>query len=382
MKEESWEKAIDLTTERLRTIVDEKGGDAVSGLVSSMHSNESLLFFRELMGKGIGAGSMDTLDGACFRTLVKARAELDIPFKESSWKMIPEADPILIVGADPYQTQPVISSLIRRTLFENRTKVLLIGQQAETFPFAALHLPLKEGDEPLLIQALLDGVLASKKDGAHKEQVAALLQKIGLDAADTEVFHEMVQTVVEADNPLFITGNGLIASADGSGLNSLVQLSRLKGLLPGSALRLVILKPFGNSSGAWKLGLASESAPSFGKTVTACVLFLAGEQVSNPDLLDRLTGLDFLAVISPYVPESLMDRIDVLIPCPMWLEEDGTYTSLDGTETGYKNKVIEPPSGVRDSWQVLSALAEHIGFRPDFETWNDLCKAAQKEMGG
>jgi len=382
MKEEGWNKVFDLTTERLRTVVSEKGGDAVLGLASSMHSNEDLLFFRELMGKGIGAGSMDTLDGTCFRTLVKARAELDVPFKEASWKMIPEADPILIVGADPYQTQPVISSLIRRTLFENRTKVLLIGRQAEPFPFAARHLLLKEGDEPLLIQAMLDEVLPSKKEGAHKEQVAELLRKIGLDAADTKVFYEMARTVMEAANPLFITGNGLIDSADGSGINGLVQLSRLKGLLPGSALRLVILKPFGNSSGAWKLGLASESAPPSGKAVTACVLFLAEEEVLNPDLLDRLTGLDFLAVISPYVPESLIDRIDVLIPCPMWLEQDGTYTSLDGTETGYKNKVIEPPSGVRDSWQVLSALAERIGFRPDFETWNDLCKAAQKQMGG
>ena len=95
-----------------------------------------------------------------------------------------------------------------------------------------------------------------------------------------------------------------------------------------------------------------------------------------------LTGLDFLAVISPYVPEALIDKADVFIPNPAWLEEDGTYTSLDGSETGYKKKVLEPPNGVRDSWQILSALAERTGFRPDFQTWNDVCKAAQKEIGG
>jgi len=382
LTEADWEKALELTADRLQTALRAGGGDAIAGIASSMHSNESLLFFREVMGRGLGAGSMDTLDGACFRTLVRARADLKTPLKESSWKMIPEADPIVIVGADPYQTQPVISSLIRRAIFENRKKVLVIGQQADLFPFAARHLPLKEGDEPVLVRAMLDEVAASGTDDARRAQAAELLQRVGLDASGAAAFHDMARTISEAANPLFIAGGGLIAPADGSGFNSLARLALLKGLLPGSALRLIILKPFGNSAGAWKLGLASAAEPAPKITSTTCVLFLAGEQISNPDLLERLTGFDFLAVVSPHVPESLADRADVLIPCPLWLEEDGTYTSLDGGETGYKKKVIEPPSGVMGSWQVLSALAERTGFRPAFETWNDLCEAAQKEMGG
>ena len=382
LAEERWEKALDLTADKLRAAARVKRGAAIAGLASSLHSNESLLFFRDLMGRGLGADNIDTLDGAYFRIVHRAWAGLDMPLKEASWKMIPEADHILIVGADPYQTQPVISSLIRRTIFENRTKVSVIGQQADLFPFAAHHLPLKEGDASLLIKALLDEAAACGTDDVKRAQAAELVRKLCLSETDAAVFHDIAQTVSEASNPLFITGAGLITAADDSGFDSLVYLSRLKGLLPGSTLRLIILKPFGNSSGAWKLGLASEAEPGSKGQATACVLFLAGEQVSDPDLLERLTGLDFLAVISPYIPESLADRADVLIPCPLWIEEDGTYTSLDGTETGYKKKVIEPPSGVRDSWQILSALAERTGFRPDFDTWNDVCKAAQKEMGG
>jgi NADH dehydrogenase/NADH:ubiquinone oxidoreductase subunit G len=385
LAEEEWEKALDLIAERLDATTRAKGAAAIAGLASSMHSNEALLFFRDLMGKGWGAGSIDTLDGAYFRTVLSARQDMDIPVREASWKMIPEADYILVVGADPYQSQPVISSLIRRSIFENKTRVSIIGQQADLYPFATHHLHLKEGDEPLLIKAIFDEVMASEtgdEKGAQAASLEAALPKLGLGEAETAVFHDIARSVAEAANPIFITGEGLIAGDDGSGLNSMIRLARLKGLLPGSALRLIVLKPFGNSAGAWSLGVASDAEPASRGTMTACLLFTAGEQIADPDLLERLTGLDFLAVISPYVPESLIDKADVVIPCPLWLEEDGTYTSLDGCETEYKKKVIEPPSGVRDSWQILSALAKRTGSRLDFETWNDLCKAAQEQMGG
>lgn len=380
--EETWEKALDLVADNLRVATNAKDAAAVAGLASSMNSNETLFFFRELMRRGWGAGAIDTLDGAHFRTVLKAHGHGDVPLREASWKMIPEADHILIAGADPYQTQPVISSLIRKSIFQNKTKVSVIGQQAGLYPFATHHLPLKEGDEPLLINAILDEVRSSETDEEKKSHVADALQKLGLDETDKTAFYEIAKTVTGAANPLFITGEGLTAAHDSSGFNSIVNLARLKGLLPGPALRLIILKPYGNSSGAWKLGLASEEEPGSRETVSACLLFLAGDQVSVPDLLERLTGLDFLAVISPYIPESLIERANVFIPSPLWLEEDGTYTSLDGSETGYKKKVLGPPPGVMDSWQILSALAERAGFRPDFEAWNDLCKAAQKEMGG
>ena len=382
LSETSWEKALDRIADEVHSVSSKEGADTIEGLASSMNSNESLLFFRDLMRKGFGADRIDTLDGAHFKTLLKTRDNMDIPLREASWKMIPEADYILIAGADPYQTQPVISSLIRKSMFQNKTKVSVIGQQASLYPFTTHHLPLKAGDEPLLIKALLDEVSASETDTAKEPGVADALQKLGLNEADRAAFHEIARTVTDAANPLFITGEGLTAARDSSGFNSIVSLARLKGLLPESTLRLIILKPYGNSSGAWRLGLASSAGPKGLDKLKACLLFLSGDQALNPDLLERLTDLDFLSVISPYIPESLAEKADVFIPSPLWLEEDGTYTSLDGSETGYQKKVLEPPDGVKNSWEILSALAERTGFRPDFETWNDLCKTAQKEMGG
>ena len=51
-----------------------------------------------------------------------------------------------------------------------------------------------------------------------------------------------------------------------------------------------------------------------------------------------LGNLDFLGVISPYFPETLAGQAHVVIPKPLGMEASGSYTSLDGWETGFMRK--------------------------------------------
>jgi len=62
------------------------------------------------------------------------------------------------------------------------------------------------------------------------------------------------------------------------------------------------------------------------------------------------------------------------------MESAGTYTSVDGWETGFVEKVLDPPEGVKDSWETLKSLADQIGFRYKFKTWEDLSQKAQKAI--
>jgi NADH dehydrogenase/NADH:ubiquinone oxidoreductase subunit G len=94
----------------------------------------------------------------------------------------------------------------------------------------------------------------------------------------------------------------------------------------------------------------------------------------------ELGGLDFLGVISPYFPETLADSAHVVLPKPLGLESVGTYTSVDGWETGFVEKVLDPPEGVKDSWETLKSLADQMGYRHKFKTWEDLSQKAQKAI--
>jgi hypothetical protein len=48
----------------------------------------------------------------------------------------------------------------------------------------------------------------------------------------------------------------------------------------------------------------------------------------------------------------------------------------------YTQKILDPPDGVMNSWDILKTLAEQAGFRHTFQTWDDLSGKAEKAFKG
>jgi len=398
--EETWEGVFDLVVERLNGIKETGDDDGVFGVVSSQCSNEELVFFKDLMSQSWDAGYIDTLHSARFRTISRDWKDIEKTYREASWKLIPDSDFILLLGANPYQSQPVVSSLIRRNVMEKASELGIIGSIDSMHPLTSYYVPVKPEDASLLIKAILSEVINSVKepsssvnlpltrignwkrisDQVEKMDVPDILKKLGLDEDAKNAFYEIVKAFINSKNPVLIAGEELTAFESFAGLSAAVYLARLKNLLPDNTLRLIILKPHGNSAGALKLGIRSNGEiPNKDKWKGGLVL-LAGEQISDPGILDSLNSLDFLAIITPNFPESLADIAHVFIPKPLWMEEDGTYTSLDGFEIAYKKKVVNAPEGIQDTWQTLLSLAKKTGLHRDFKTWDDLCKKAEEAI--
>ena len=171
--------------------------------------------------------------------------------------------------------------------------------------------------------------------------------------------------------------NWAIDPAQADCLHNLMLLSLIKGILPENALRIVILKPSGNSAGALKLGISAQELPGAWQRG---LLLLDDDRIEGSYMLDQLKGVDFLAVITPYFPDALKDRANVLIPRPCSLEEEGTYTSLDGQEIRPLHAVLQRPKGVGESWQTLLALMHRTDFHPSYARWKDISARVVAEM--
>ncbi len=371
-KAAGWDEVFELAASKLNAIKAREGGEAIFGLASSAASNEELLFFRELMIQGCSAAYLDSFDGTNFRTVAEAWKAIKQANREASWRMLTAADVVILVGASPYQSQPLISSLLRKGILGNRQKVAVLGEIDPIPPYTPYYFPVKDKDLLLLIQAL--------KARSMKRSDTRYLEKAGLDADAVKAFHEVTEALSRSANPLFLTGEKLTGIEDPSALAEVMRLAEGKGLYPEQVLRLIILKPCGNSAGAWKLGISSPEKPA-GKNKWKCGLILLNElDDAYPAALEGLSPAGFIAAISPYFPERLADKVHVLIPKPCWLEEEGTYTSLDGSETAYKQKVLQAPKGVKDSWQVFSGLAERVGYIPGYRSWQKLSQKAESEI--
>ena len=90
--------------------------------------------------------------------------------------------------------------------------------------------------------------------------------------------------------------------------------------------------------------------------------------------------LDFLAVISPYLPAGLVNCAHVLIPKPLWMETDGTCTGLDGCEIAFRQKMLDAPAGINTSWQTLAGLSARANVHLDYGSWDQLRQKAQREI--
>jgi predicted molibdopterin-dependent oxidoreductase YjgC len=371
------------------------GKDGVFGVASGQCSNEELLLLREVLANALPGGHVDVMGGEHLRTISHAWKELGRTFlglKETSWKRIAEADFILFAGADPQDSQPLLASLVRRGMIERGARVGVIGSNDVMAPWSSFFLSVPEKRLPVAVNALLGEVLSSIQkvdpvtrwtriqDEVGTANSADLIKRLKLTPEGRESFHGIARAFAGAKAPIVIAGGEVTGPGDAGALRCLMYLALLKGLLPNETLRLVTLKPNGNSAGAIKLGIAPDGDRPAGGRWRAGILLMGDEEAPDADLIGRLKGTEFLAVIAPYYMDELAEKASVLIPKPLWTEEDGTYTSLDGTEVAQCTRAIRPPAGVKASWETLRALADGFGLRPDFAGWERVRDRVMAEM--
>lgn len=322
---------------------------ALFGLVSSSLSNEVLVQFKEVMADRWRA-RVDTLDGGHCRNLAAVMGKTaEAMALEASWKEVASADMILLVGADPHAGHPLLMSLLRQAYIERGIPIGAIGcmDEAERFSTACLAVT-DETDLQQMLAAL--GVLASSPDKSARA-------KLTLDAPRLAVLETIARAYAAAKAPLILAGPQLTGAVDGKGIEELFSLARLKKQLTGENAPVAILAPCTNSMAAWRLSLPS---PDFGQAFAGSGLVLLGDEGAAElnALAQRLQTPDFLVVAGPYFNAALAEIAHVLLPNPLWLEEDGTYVGLSGMAAVFKPRVLDPPPGVQPTWETLQALGQ------------------------
>ncbi len=97
--------------------------------------------------------------------------------------------------------------------------------------------------------------------------------------------------------------------------------------------------------------------------VRALLVFGSNIAVSAPHaghIEKRLDALDFLVVSDFFLSETAA-RADVVLPSAQWAEEEGTMTNLEGRVI-LRQRAMLPPEGVRTDVEILSCLAERLGY--------------------
>ncbi len=377
-----WDQAIEAAIAGLGGIRRRHGAQAIFGWTSSMASNEELLLFREMMARTWSAGRIDALDGDDLRTMAAVLNGAGSSCREFPWQRIPEADMVLLAGADVQASQPMLISLLRQLQKEKGTVLAVVGAQTFPTPLVSLHLAPSRDRLVRVVEALAATVKGSLQEAAVRNRDGGLpsdnpdLQKplceAGLDARQTAMGLSIAQAYAAARRPLIIAGAGCGGSQGRPALEALGAMAQLKQT-EADLLDLLFLKSAGNSSGAWRMGAAADRGDP-GMPFKGGVIRLSGEAAEAETVMARLDALDYLVVLTPCANEKVQARAHLLIPIPIWLEADGSYLSLDGSQWVYREASLAPPDGVRPLWRTLGRINQLAAAAPAAVTWEEIRK--------
>jgi NADH dehydrogenase/NADH:ubiquinone oxidoreductase subunit G len=157
-----------------------------------------------------------------------------------------------------------------------------------------------------------------------------------------------------AKNPVVVYGEGVFAAKNSKLVARVLDLAKLASK---DGLKVISLKPRGNSRGAWELGMASQNGMAKAKPKMVYVL-MSDDKFEMGDWAAPVDQAEFVVVQASY-RSPLTDCADVVLPSPIWAERKGKYVSLDG-KVGNSHKVLEPPSGIKDDVEVIAKLAKGI----------------------
>ena len=364
LEECTWDKALEVIADRLST-----ARDSFAGIMSARLPNETLSLFHKFMLEVIGSDFIDTLGGRSYRIIAEGVRQLQNGGKgldiECPIEEILDADCILIAGADPKKTHPIIGTLVQRAVSQRGAKLIVVDSSQDVFPlWTDLWLKPVVGSEGVLLNGLAKIIIDKglvKREKVTAEPVQSLSQyKTGEVNRATGIERESLELAAEmygqAKRGVIIYGEGLVQRNDPSLVTALLNLADLTGNQAGGRLRVISLKPAANSRGGWELGLAAGEIKRDG---LKGLYLLLGDEQEDEELLDWLKGIDFLVVQASY-HSSATAIADVVLPSPIWAEREGKYMSMDGRLLKLR-RVLQPKDGLLQDQAILIELSKKLG---------------------
>lgn len=370
----SLDEALNKINKKFSELKSHPGNASIAGLASSQACNESLEAFRKFMADTLGSQLVDTLDGDEYRVITQGITKFQDGAKlsiETSLEEILKADTILLAGANPLESHPVVGSYIFRAVTKNGANLILVDPLRNAFSSrTSIWLKPPEGKEELTINALTKAIIDKDfaKDPIDLKRIAPSVKDINVIQAteevgiNTDALYRAAEMLAKSQHGIIIYGKGILRYGNPELITSLLNLAAIAGSQDRGKPRIISLKPKGNSRGAWDMGLANSQNSILNSTaknnVKAAYLLLADDYVDEPRLLDSLKRMEFVVVQASYLSPAT-SIANVVLPSPTWAEREGSYTTLDGTVKS-ASRLLQPPGGVKQDWEIIHKISKAL----------------------
>ncbi|MDI1237142.1 MAG: formate dehydrogenase subunit alpha [Polaromonas sp.] len=437
-REATWEEALALSGDSLRSLRDTHGKKALAGFGSAKGSNEEAYLFQKLVRTGFGSNNVDHCTRLCHASSVAALLEgVGSGAVSNQVNDVEHAGMIFVIGSNPTANHPVAATWMKNAAKRGAKIVLAdpritdIGKHAwRTLQFRAdtdvamlnalIHTVIEEG---LTDQAFIRdrvGNYEALRENVKAYSPEAMAPVCGIPA---ETLREVAREFAKAKGAMILWGMGISQHVHGTdNARCLIALSTVTGQIgkPGSGLHP--LRGQNNVQGASDAGLIPMMFPNYqrvdntaahqwfenfwntkldekpGYTVVEIMhkalapesdphkirgMYIMGENpaMSDPDLnhaRHALASLSHLVVQDIFMTETAW-LADVVLPATAWPEKTGTVSNTDRMVQMGK-QAIEPPGEAKPDLWIIQQLASRMGLHWDYKGEHDGVAAVYEEM--
>ncbi|NQT71589.1 MAG: molybdopterin-dependent oxidoreductase [Chloroflexi bacterium] len=394
----SWEEAISAVAQGFDQTKGANGADSLAVYGSSKCTNEENYVLQKFARGVLGTNNIDN-GGSLYDFATRTGLEgcLRFPTSTNPIDDIEQSQVIMLIGADPVISNPIVGYAIKRAAKYNNTKLILINP-AETDLGLFTNLWLRPGidtDDVLIngiIKAVFDQDLTNKEFATEKTENFDTISK-SIEKYTPEHVREITdipaeetlnaaRLFAEANSATIIVGTGITQSPVGSrSIRALANLSLVTGNIGKGGGGLLLLRRENNAQGATDMGCVPDLLPGYqkvqgnsGLSVIEMIeqaksgkikaMYIVGENpVANfPDeskITEALSSLDFLVVQDLFFTETAK-LANIVLPAASFAEKDGTFTNFERRVQRVR-QAVDPIGGSLPDWQIIQKIADEMG---------------------
>jgi len=412
----SWEEALGVVAERFKRTKETYGPDSLAVLGSSKCTNEENYLLQRFARCVLGTNNIDNgsrLYGSA--GYVGLGGTVGFPGTTKCLDDLEQSEVILVIGANPTSSAPLVGYAIKRAVRYKGAKLLLVDpQQTKLASWAHVWLRPKVGTDVALVngmaKVIVDEDLFDAEHVARKTDDFEILTN-GLRTytpehveAITGVSNEEIgrgaRLFAGASRASIVYGNGVTQYVNGTGtVTALANLAMLTGNIAGGGGGIYALQRENNGQGACDMGALPDFLPGYqsledaqarrkfedrwgcdlpgDKGLTALEMigrareggikgvYVVGENpaLSFPQLgvvRGALASLDFLVVQDMFLTETAK-LATVILPAASFAEKEGTFTNFEG-RIRRLCKALGPLGDSLPDWEIILKLAGKMGY--------------------
>lgn len=404
-REATWSEALKFLSERLLEIKSKYGPKSIGVVASARMSNEDCYMTQKFARMVLETPNVDNPVRLTHTATVSVLTEsLGYPWATCTLDSIKESDFILIVGANPFEVNPVLARKILEAKDGGAIIVVVDPRRTRTSWKSDLHLQVKPGCDLELFLSMLNVINASKliKGDAWYVEGFEEVVKVSENYAPEEVekeagvnsklIREAALRLALSKRPIIIYSHGLTQQRRAlATLKALLALSVAVGALANGGL--IPLTDQNNVQGSCDMGCLANYGPGYTSTEVGLTLAEMVEAASRGELKalivigfnlvaslpdrkfveEALRKLELLVVIDLF-PTDTTELAHAVLPMCSWAEYDGTYTNIEG-RVQRAFKAINPVNEAKPVWLMLSELASTMGAKDfNYSSWTDIFK--------